>query len=188
MRNTTGQYVSLIIQFIWTAMMKRICFWGTLENGVLNKPSGLENSKPIEGNIGDSGKSYLEIVKRFFSEDLEITNPGSKGERTRALIMMKGIISAGFLGEDESGNFYLQNEINVDPMTGKDIGLAVQKCNSLGKVMQTLYIPYSPYWIGTVKMLSVNKHGTIFQCAPGKDNIILKVYSDPSFNESPAKK
>lgn len=153
---------------------------GSIENGVLVQPSSSKSSLPtIKGIFGESGRRYFIHVSRKIKADIVVT--GTNGLVTNATIIMNGIVSANFLGEDRSGNFYIQTESIKD--SGFPIALAIHKCNSQGKVLNTLFLPETLYQVPTVKLLSINKNGRIFQFAPSRETAAINVFADPTNNE-----
>ncbi|HTA77498.1 MAG TPA: hypothetical protein VK791_10100 [bacterium] len=152
---------------------------GVIENGVL-KPSSNLNSAPIKGIVGLSGKRYFINVTRNEKTDIDIYGINPKVEPIKVSISFKGVLSANFLGEDESGNFYIQTESHIGK--GNPIALDVIKCNSFGKVLDVLTVSSERYRLETIKLLTINNHGDVFQFAPSEKKAYINVYSDPAIH------
>jgi DNA-binding beta-propeller fold protein YncE len=149
---------------------------GVVENGVL-KPSLDTSHSTNKGIFGLSGKRYFIDVTRDEKADIDIYGADEKTKPTKVSILFKGVVSADFLGEDEAGNFYLGTESDVS--NGGHIVLSVIKCNSLGKVLNVLTLPHESYRLETIKLLTINNHGDIFQFAPSEEKAVMNVYSQP---------
>jgi hypothetical protein len=155
---------------------------GKIEGGVLNTPGTLDSLQPIsKGIFGESGKRYLINIHRKESAEIDVFSSGSSDKAIKASILMDGIVSANFLGEDVSGNFYIQTESIIN--SGAGIAISVIKCDSQGKVLNVLTLPAATYEIRTAKLLSLNKHGKIFQFAPSNTASAINVFSSSTSDE-----
>ncbi len=129
-----------------------------------------ESATKIDGIYGLSGRRYKTNYESGGTVD--IINQAGITEKTIAVVI-NGLASLVFLGEDQNGNFYIQAEIS----DGAGVKLQVHKYNSSGNLLTTLDIPNSDYSIWTVKLLHIDRVGDIWQVAPGKNKLFVNRWS-----------
>ena len=145
---------------------------GKIKNALLEAPTIEDNDLSSKnGILGLSGKRYLVKLSRW--EKGEILIYDSKGLLIKLVdLPLIGILSIKFLSEDNNGNFYVQTERSENNI----ILLEVQKYNSSGNLLCSVLIPENEYKIWSVKLLSIDKSGSIWQLFPQTEKARLNIF------------
>lgn len=118
---------------------------------------------PAKGIHGFSGRRYFVELVRMEKGIIKIID--KEGNITESIdLPLKGIVSLRFLQEDKKGNFYIQTE-RVD---NAKIVLEVHKFSAYGTHLTTVLIPENDYSSWSVKLLSLDENGNIYQFLPAK--------------------
>lgn len=145
---------------------------GRIVKDLLVAPTKEDFSKPLRKGIhGFSGKRYFVELTKWEKGEIEVMD--SSGAITKHIeLPLKGIVSIRFLQEDKKENFYIQTE-RVD--SGK-ILLEVQKFDPDGTLLTTVLIPENDYSSWSVKLLSLDENGNIYQFLPTKEKGRLNIF------------
>jgi len=146
-------------------------FVGKIVNGKLNAPTDKEFSPDTRGVHAKSGKRYLVKLVRWEKGTVQITGD-MEAEKKIIELPLHGIVSIEFLKEDNSGNFYILTERAKD----ENIILEVVKFTSDGDILSTILIPENDYKTWTIKLISVDENGTIWQLLPQIERAKLNVF------------
>ena len=140
--------------------------------GILIAPTVNEISQPLEKGIhGLSGNRYLVRLSRWEKGEIEILD--ENGATIKSIdIPKEGIVSITFLKEDKHGNFYIQTESTKN---GK-IMLEVHKFNSDGEYLTKITLQDTDYSCWTIKLLSIDENGNIYQFLPAKETAKLNIF------------
>jgi hypothetical protein len=144
----------------------------TVGNGLLAAPGKDEGLRLVERGIHAlSGRKYFVKLTRWEKAEIEVM--GKDGVTVSCIeLPKKGIVSIRFLEEDRKGNFYVQTETAAD---GK-ILLEVHKFDSNGRYSARIPIPETDYYSWSIKLLSVDTDGNVFQFLPANDRARLSVF------------
>ncbi len=138
---------------------------GSLEDGELKKREKIAVSK---GLAAESGKSYAARKVSESLAELEIRG----GEETRRVgLPVPRLASIVFLGEDRSGNAYLQVEQSREAGPGVDLG--VLKVDGEGNPLAMIEKIPNNYSNWTARLLAIDRAGDVFQVLPGPDGVAL---------------
>jgi hypothetical protein len=137
----------------------------SLEKGELKKREKIAVSK---GLTAESGKSYTALKVSDALAELEIG--GGEEKRTVGLPLPR-LASIAFLGEDGSGNVYLQVEQSREKGPGVDLGV-IKLDPEMNPIAMIEKIPNN-YSNWTARLLQVNRAGDVFQMLPGPDGVAL---------------
>lgn len=138
-------------------------------------------SQPSKRGIKDlSGRRYFVKVTRLEKGEIEIYD--QNGALIISVILpLKGIVSIKFLQEDKNGNFYIQTEI-AEPAVREDesgkVQLEVHKFSPDGTYLSTILIPENDYSSWSVKLLSVDENGNIYQFLPARERGYLNIFQE----------
>lgn len=144
---------------------------GRIVDNILVLPTPSDVSKSLQGIHGQSGKRYFTKVQRMKTGEINVI--GKTGEIIKSInFPLPGIVSISFLSEDNMESIYLQTE-RLDK--GK-IVLEVQKFDSEGTHLTTVLIPENDYSSWSVKLLSIDEQGTIYQFLPRKEKGALNIF------------
>lgn len=144
---------------------------GKVIEGILEAPTEEELAQPPEKGIhGFSGRRYLVRLLRWEKGEVEIFD--KSGTTVKIEMPIKHIVSITFLQEDKQGNFYIQTERVED---GK-IVLEVHKFDANGNLLTVIPIPETDYSTWTIKLLSLDRNGNIYQFLPTKEKARLNVF------------
>lgn len=147
---------------------------GKVVKGVLVAPTEEELSQPLEkGTHGLSGNRYLVRLLRWERGEIEIFD--KSGATIKSIdIPIKGIVSITFLQEDKRRNFYIQTE----RLEEGGIVLEVHKFDFDGNYLTTIPFPETDYSSWTIKLLSIDENGNIYQFLPAKESARLNVFRE----------
>jgi len=138
---------------------------GSLKEGELKKREKIAVSK---GLAAESGKSYAALRASESLAELEIR----EGEETRRVgFPLPRLASVAFLGEDGSGNVYLQVEQSREKGPGVDLGV-IKLDPEMNPVAMIEKIPNN-YSNWTARLLQINRRGDVFQMLPNSDGVAL---------------
>jgi hypothetical protein len=146
---------------------------GKITKGLLVAPTKDDLLKSSEiGALGKfSARKYPVSLIRGEKAVMDIVDMG--GAKIKSIeLPIKGIASIEFLQEDIMGNFYIQTE----RVENERIILEVHKFNLNGNFLTTISIPENDYHSWSVKLLSVDERGNIFQFLPGEKSAQLIVF------------
>ncbi len=87
-------------------------------------------------------------------------------------LSLPGIVSINFLREDGQGNICIQTE----RLDKGNILLEVHRYNPKGTYLTTVPIPENDYSSWSVKLLSLDEQGTIYQFLPKKDKGQVNIF------------
>lgn len=137
---------------------------GRIVSGSLVPPTAENCLQPLTKGIhGFSGRRYFVELVRMEKGIIKIID--KKGNATGPFdLPLKGIVSLRFLQEDKKGNFYIQTE-RVD---NEKLVLEVHKFSAYGTHLTTALIPENDYSSWSVKLLSLDENGNIYQFLPAK--------------------
>lgn len=145
---------------------------GRIVNGLLVTPTADDLSKPLpKGVYGFSGKRYFVHLTRWEKGNVEIIDASGVTFRTID-IPIKGLVSIKFLQDDKNGKFYLQTERTENDK----VILEVQKFAADGSHLTTLGIPDTDYDTWSVRLLSIDENGNIYQFLPSKEKGRLNTF------------
>ena len=97
----------------------------------------------------------------------------SKGEEKVSEIAVPGIVSTAFIGEDSSGNIYLQTE----RIESQRVILEARQINAFGSPSGVVRILENDYASWTAKLLDVTSDGSIVQMLPQVGRTKVNVFS-----------
>ena len=145
---------------------------GKIINRLLMAPTKEELSQPLEKGIhGFSGRRYLVKLLRWEKAEIEIID--KSGATIKSVdLPIKGIVSIKFLQEDRRGKFYIQTE-RVD---NEKLLLEVQKFDFDGTYLTTILVPENDYSSWSVKLLSLDENGNIYQFLPARERGRLNIF------------
>ncbi len=145
---------------------------GRIVNNTLVSPTPADVSKPPQKGIhGLSGLRYFAKIYRMKAGEVIVF--GKTGKIIKSIkFSLPGIVSISFLREDKMGSIYIQTE-RIDK--GKVV-LEVRKYDSKGTHLTTVLIPDNDYGSWSVKLLSLDEHGTIYQFLPKTENGQLNIF------------
>lgn len=146
---------------------------GKIIKGLLVAPTKDELLEPLEKGVHGrfSGRKYSVKLIRWERGGIEVIDTVEATIKSIEL-PIKGIVSIEFLQEDNKGNFYIQTE-RVD---NEKILLEVHKFDFLGNYLTAISIPENDYHSWSIKLLSLDEDGNIFQFLPGKESVRLNVF------------
>jgi hypothetical protein len=145
---------------------------GKIINGSLVPPVAEDLLQPIKKGIhGFSGRRYFVRLVRFEKGEIEIIDKGGVSVK-RITLPLKGIVSISFLQEDKWGNFYVQTE----RVENEQLLLEVHKFDPNGSLITTVLIPENDYISWSVKLLSIDRDGNIYQFLPTRDKGRLNIF------------
>lgn len=144
---------------------------GKVIKGALTAPTTEELAQPPEKGIhGSSGRRYILTLLRWQKGVVEMLD--TSGTTVKIEMPIKDIVSTTFLQEDNQGNFYIQTERVED----NKIVLEVHKFDAQGNLLTVIPIPDTNYSTWTIKLLSLDDEGNIYQFLPGKEKAQLNVF------------
>lgn len=142
---------------------------GVLEKGELRQREKIAVSK---GWAAESGKSYAALRVSGSLAELEIR----EGEETRTVgLPVPRLASIVFLGEDRSGNAYLQ--VEQSRASGPGVDLGVLKVDGEGNPLAMVEKIPNNYSNWTARLLAIDRAGDVFQVLPGPDGVALNHWS-----------
>jgi len=145
---------------------------GKVVKGSLVVPSAEELSRPIQKGIhGFSGRRYFVKLTRWEKGEIDVIHTNGNTIK-RIGLPLKGIVSISFLQEDRKGNFYIQTE----RVANEKVLLELHKFESDGNYLTTVPIPETDYDSWTIKLLSLDENGTIYQFLPSKERGRLNIF------------
>ena len=145
---------------------------GRIVENTLVLPTPGDLSKPLQKGIhGQSGKRYFTRIQRMKSGEVDVISKTGKNIRS-IKFSLPGIVSVVFLREDKMGSIYIQTE----RLNKGKIVLEVRKYDSEGTRLTTVLIQDNDYGSWSVKLLSLDEHGTIYQFRPGTEKGQLNIF------------
>jgi len=143
---------------------------GKIVNGKLVNITNEDlNEIPIQGILSASDKRYIvRIIKGkqgiiyVYSNDLEYIYK----------LPIKGILSIKYISEDQDQNFYIQTE----KRNGNSIELQVHKFDYQGILLCSTIIPQNNYTFWSIKLLSIDNKGNIWQFITLKEEAIINCF------------
>lgn len=144
---------------------------GKIAKGLLVAPTAEALSQPLEKGIhGFSGRRYYVKLLRWEKGEIEIFDRTGVTPKSIEL-QINGIVSIRFLQEDRKGNFYIQTE-----RIGEGIILEVHKFDSSGDYLTVIPIPDTDYHSWSIKLLSLDENGNIYQFLPARERGRLNIF------------
>ncbi len=133
-----------------------------------------EQLKPLkQGTVAKSGRRYLVDLVWKEKGKVDIIDQADSIIKSTEFTL-DGILSLKFLGEDDSGNFYVQTErVGAEP---EIVILEVYKFDTTGEIIGIIPIPDNKYYFLTIKLLSIDKTGNIYQFLPTIDKGKIYVF------------
>ena len=155
-------------------------------NGQLDKPNIEKDASEIEKGIhANSGRQYWVELHRYEKGVINILN--ANGNLFKSVdIPLEGIVSITYLSEDRWGNFFIQTERTQNG----DVKLEAHKFDADGNYLTTIYFPNNHYSCWTLKLLSVDSDGNIYQVVPARPHLLncindLSLCQDKYSNRNP---
>ena len=140
---------------------------GGLEKGELR---GRDSFTPSAGMRAESGRFYTALKDSDSFAQLEAR--GGKEESSRKIgLPIPRLASVSVLGEDASGNIYLQIEQSREKGPGIDLG--VIKLDREGNMVALLEKIPNNYVNWTARLLRINRAGEVLQMLPGPEAVAL---------------
>ncbi len=124
-----------------------------------------------EGFLTESGNRLTAGLERWQSGWVEVDRPD--GSPQRFAVDAPGIVSLRVLGEDAAGNPHLQ----VERVENGRVVLEVHRHNRDGERTGLLRLPQNDYHHWTIRLLSMDANGWIYQALPGGDGFAMFIYS-----------
>ena len=147
---------------------------GIVEDGRLREITReeLDRNGTVSGIRGASGRTYRTELERWSRGRVEVAHLDSV-TRTEVDLEVPGIVSLRYLNEDREGNFYMQ----VERVEAEEVFLEVHRFDAAGEPEAVVGIPENDYHHWTVKLLSVDDRGHIYQALPQPDGMRLNVFA-----------
>jgi len=147
----------------------------TIEDGVLVAADTGVN-RLFDGIHGYSGRLYSLILARGQAMRVHVGTHGQSEEKLDLDVSVPGIVSAVFLGDDQTQRFHVQIERVVD----EGIILEVYTFGAGGNLLAVTQIPENDYAFWTSRYMAVRIDGTLVQYIPqsmhAKLNFINPIY------------
>lgn len=140
------------------------------KNLVMPTPDDV-STPPQKGIHGPTGKRYFTKIQRMKAGEVNVLDKTGKILQS-IKVSLPGIVSIVFLREDSLGSIYIQTE----RLDKGGIVLEVRKYDSEGTPVTTVLIPDNDYSFWSVKLLSVDEHGAIYQFLPGTEKGRLNIF------------
>ena len=145
----------------------------TLLDGVLT-PADKSLQRTSDGIHGESGRIYVLALDKGQALRFEVRDPAGSAVVQSKEVLLPGIISARYAGEDDARRFYVQTE----RMEGSKIALEVLVFSPAGVHLGTTRMPENDYAVWTAKLVEVGTDGTIVQFLPQRDQAKLNLFAD----------
>lgn len=146
----------------------------TVQDGLLVPPDE-STERQAPGIHAESGRIYSLSLEKGQSARLEVWDPPEALSDGRSLeISLPGIVSARFLGEDDTQRFYVQTE----RLEGDRVVLEVLMFSAAGERLAVTLMPENDYAIWTAKLVSVRGDGTLVQFLPQQEQARLNLFAD----------
>lgn len=154
----------------------------TIQDGVLTAtpPAG---NRTLEGIHSESGRIYSLAFDKGQALQVSVQVENQLGAPLHLEVPVLGLVSATYLGEDQSGCFYIQTEKILD----NTIVLGVQAFDREGEKLANTPIPENDYAFWTTRLLAVGADGTLIQFLPEANQAKLKFFSKRQPNETVSK-
>ncbi len=130
-------------------------------------------ARTTDGIHAESGRVYSLALDRGRALQLQIRELTQPVAQTLE-VPLPGIVSARYVGEDETRRFYVQTE----RLEGKRIVLEVLTFDAAGQRLGTTPLPENDYAIWTAKLVDVRGDGAIVQFLPQKDQARLNLFTN----------
>jgi len=145
-----------------------------VQDGMLVPPDG-STERRAPGIHGESGRIYSLSLEKGQAARLEVWDPPEALSDGRYLdIPLPGIVSARFVGEDDSQRCYVQTE----RLEGDRIVLEVLTFSAAGERVAVTLMPENDYAIWTAKLVSVRGDGTLVQFVPQQEQARLNLFAN----------
>ena len=147
---------------------------GILKEGALVAPE-TSSQRTAEGIHGESGRVFALGLNRGESLQMQIRDAAADSPTHSLSVALPGIVSARFVGEDQSQRIYIQTERALDE---KQIALEVLAFSPAGELLSTTRMPENDYAIWTARLVDVQSDGTIVQFLPQRDQAKLNLFTN----------
>lgn len=145
-----------------------------VQDGLLVPPDE-STERQAPGIHAESGRIYSLSLEKGQAARLEVWDPPEALSDGRSLeIPLPGIVSARFLGEDDTQRFYVQTE----RLEGDRVVLEVLTFSAAGERLAVTLMPENDYAIWTAKLVNVRGDGTLVQFLPQQEQARLNLFAD----------
>jgi hypothetical protein len=143
---------------------------GNISSGTLSPPD-LVSARDSDGIHGESGKIYAVDIEKGRLLKVRVHDIGGVDDADISL-SVPGILAARYVGEDQSGRFY----IHTERAEQNNVVLEVKIFDSGGTFLATTSIPENDYAFWTPKLLMIRRSdGAIVQFLPEATQAKLRV-------------
>lgn len=144
-----------------------------IADGTLVAPAGTSELKS-DGVHAESGRLYSVSVAKGEALRIQIRDAAAPTAPQILQLTSPDILSASFVGEDQSGRFYVQTERWV----GGRVALEVLTFSPVGEQLSLMQVPENDYAVWTTKLLTVAADGTLVQFLPQKEQAKFVWFSE----------
>ena len=130
--------------------------------------------RTTDGIHGESGRIYSLSLNQGQALLLQTRDPAAGSVSRRVEVPLPGIVSARYVGEDQTQRFYVQTE----RLEGSNIVLEVLAFSPSGDQLAATRMPENDYAIWTAKLVDVRGDGTIVQFLPQKDQAKINTFAN----------
>lgn len=115
-----------------------------------------------------------EVLELSRFEGESFTGPGRYGVTEGE----EAIVSAGFIGEDGSGNAYVWVQVEKPPLRPESVRLGVLRFSEEGKLLTALFVPENDYFaMHALKFFDVDGEGNLYQVIPAEKHLKVHVWA-----------
>lgn len=144
-----------------------------LKDGIL-VPADPSAERFTDGIHAESGRVYSVAVAKGEALRLQIRDPAAPAAPQNIAVALPDIVSACYVGEDQSRGSYVQ----IERLVGGRVALEVLTFNRAGEQLSVVRLPENDYALWTTRLLDVAGDGTIVQFLPQKDQVRLNLFSE----------
>jgi hypothetical protein len=144
----------------------------TIQDGrlVLPDPSA---ERHTDGIHAGSGRVYSLSVTKWQNLQLQIRDAPGHSAAQHVSVAIPDIVSACYVGEDQSRRFYVQVERWIEDR----VALEVLTFSAAGERLPALRLPENDYALWTTKLMDVATDGTIVQFLPQAEQAQINLFS-----------
>lgn len=145
----------------------------TLQDGRLMAPDP-STERRVDGIHAGSGRVYSLSVTKWQNLQLQIHDALRPSAAQHVSVAIPDIVSACYVGEDQSQGFYVQVERWVE----NRVILDVLTFSAAGEQLSALRLPENDYALWTTKLMNVAANGTIVQFLPQAEQAQINLFSE----------